>query len=190
MYRSLIGNEAASDNTEVCKHCPSINDHYVHDPGCFIDRHAPLICGRIKKEPADWLSDTYLKAKSVRHQFEHMWRKDRSQLSRARLHTQIARCNTIINRDKAEYYSNVINDNSCDPKKLRQALRQVLNKGHKITLLPHQSDNSLANQFASFFTQKMKRIQDMFLASTTTIVLPTDLPPTCRISVRSPRMTY
>ena len=49
-------------------------DQYIHDLGCLIDRHAPLICGGIKKEPAGWLSDTYRKAKSVRHQFEHMWR--------------------------------------------------------------------------------------------------------------------
>ena len=60
-------------------------DQYVHDLGCLVDRHAPLICGRIKEEPAGWLLDTYHKAKSVRRQFECMWRKDRSQLSRDRL---------------------------------------------------------------------------------------------------------
>ena len=111
-------------------------DQYVHDLGCLIDRHAPLICGRIKKEPAGWLSDTYRKAKSVRRQFEHMWHKDRSQLSRSRLRKQIAQCNSIINRDKAEYYSTVMNDNSNDAKKLWQALWQVLYKGREITL-PH-----------------------------------------------------
>ena len=37
-------------------------DQYVHDLGCLIDKHVPLICSRIKKEPADSLSDTYLKA--------------------------------------------------------------------------------------------------------------------------------
>ena len=75
-------------------------DQYVHDLHCLRDRHAPLICGRIKKEPAGWLSDAYCKAKSVRHQFERMWRKDRSQLSRDRLHRQIALCKANINRDK------------------------------------------------------------------------------------------
>ena len=150
---------------------------YLHDLGCLIDRHAPLNCGRIKKEPAGWLSDTYRKAKSVRRQFECMWRKDRSQLSRDRLRRQIAWCNAIINRDKAEYYSTVINDNSRDPKKLWQALRQVLNKGCKRNLPHHQSDKSLANQFASFFTQKNKRIRDTFLASTTTVAPPMDLLP-------------
>ena len=67
---------------------------------------------------------------------------------------------------------------------------QVLNKGCEMTLRPHQSDKSLANQFASFFSQKIKRIRDTFLASTTTVAPPMDLPPTCHISVRSLRMTY
>ena len=81
-----------------------------------------------------------------------MWDKDKSQLSRTRLHRQIAQCNTIINRDKVEYYCSVINHNSHNPKKVWQ----VLDKGSEMILSPHQSDKSLANQFASFFTQKSK----------------------------------
>ena len=134
-------------------------DQYVHDLGCLIERHAPLICGRIKIDPAGWLSDTYRKAKSVRRQFECMWRKDRSQLSRHILRRQIAQCNATMNRDKAEYYSTVINDNSRDPNKLWQALPQVLNKGRKMTLAPHQSDKSLANQFASFSLKKSREFE-------------------------------
>ena len=58
--------------------------------GSLLDRHAPLICDKIKKEPARWLSDTYRRAKSIRCQFEHMWRKNRS-----RLHKQIARATQL-----------------------------------------------------------------------------------------------
>ena len=97
-------------------------DQYVHNLDCLLDRYVPLICGKIKKEPAGWLSDTYCRAKSIRCQFEHMWHKDRSQLSRIRLRSQIAQSNAIINRDKAECYSTVINDNIRDPKKLWQVL--------------------------------------------------------------------
>ena len=82
-----------------------------------------------------------------------------SHLVRTRLHRQIARCNSIINTDKAEYYS--VNDS--DTKKLWQELRVV-----KMTLPSHE---------ASFFTQKIKMIQDMFLMSTTTVAPPMDLSP-------------
>ena len=147
-------------------------DQYISDLGGVLDRHAPLICRRAKKTPAGWLSVFYHRAKSIRYQFEHMWRKDRFQLSRSRLRRQIARCNAIINRDEAEYYSTIISDNSHDPKKLWHALRHVLDKGHKMTLPPHQSEKSLAIKFASFFNQKIKRIHDMFTASSTTVIPP------------------
>ena len=126
-------------------------DQYISDLGGVLDRHAPFIYRRAKKTPAGWLSDSYRRAKSIRCQFERMWHKDRSQLSRSRLHRQIARCNAIINRDKAEYYNTMISDNSCDPKKLWHTLHHVFDKGQKMTLPPHQSEKSLANKFASFF---------------------------------------
>ena len=82
-----------------------------------------------------------------------------------------------MNRDKAEYYSTVIRNNSHDPKKLWQALRHVLDKAQEMILPPHQSEKSLANQLASFFNQKFKRIRDMFTASSSTVIPPMCPPP-------------
>ena len=152
-------------------------DKYISDLGGVSDRNAPLICQKAKKTPAGWLSNSYRRAKSIRCQFQWIWCKDQSQLSRCRLCKQIAWCNAIINRDKAEYYSTIISGNSHDPKKLWHALRHVLDKGHEMTLPPHQSEQSLANQFLSFFTQKIKRICDMFTASSTAITPPMCTPP-------------
>ena len=92
-------------------------DQYISDLGGVLDMQAQLICQRSKKTPAGWLSDSYCSAKCVRHQFEHIWHKYKSQSSRSRFHRQTAQCNTILNKDKAEYYSTIINDNSHDPKK-------------------------------------------------------------------------
>ena len=86
-------------------------DQYFNYLGGMLDRHAPLICQRAKKTPAGWVSNSYRRTKSIRHQFERMWRKDMSQMCRTRLCRQIAWCNAIINRDKAEYYSTIISDN-------------------------------------------------------------------------------
>ena len=163
--------------TSPATEAADLYDQYIRDLGGVLDRHAPLICRRAKKTPAGWLSDSYRRAKSIRRQFERMWRRDRSQLSRSRLRRQIARCNAIINRDKAEYYSTIISDNSRDPKKLWHTLRQVLNSGQESTLPPHQSEKSLANKFASFFHKKIKRIRDMFTASSATVISPMCTPP-------------
>ena len=89
----------------------------------------------------------------------------------------IARCNAIINRDKAEYYCTIISDNSHDPKKLWHTLHHVHDKGQETTIPPHQSEKSLANKFASFFIQKIKSICDMFTSSSTTVIPPMFTPP-------------
>ena len=88
--------------TSTASMTTDLYDQYISDLGGVLDRHAPLICQRDKKTPAGWLCDSYRRAKSIRHQFECMWRKDRSQLSRSRLHRQITWCNAIINRDKVK----------------------------------------------------------------------------------------
>ena len=45
-------------------------EQYVHDLGHVLDRHAPLVSRMIKKDSADWMSDDYRRAKSLRRQFE------------------------------------------------------------------------------------------------------------------------
>ena len=61
-----------------------------------------------------WLSDLYRMARSLRWQFEHMWRKHKTQLNRSRLHKQIAWSNRLANKDKGSYYTNLITANSDD----------------------------------------------------------------------------
>ena len=58
---------------------------YVHDLSPILDRHAPLVSSVKKKQCADWLSETYRLAKSLRRQFECAWRKGKSQYNRSRL---------------------------------------------------------------------------------------------------------
>ena len=63
--------------------CPAnsvsqLYDQYVHDLSRLLHRHAPLVSSVKKKQHADWLSETYHLAKSIRHQFERAWHKDKS----------------------------------------------------------------------------------------------------------------
>ena len=93
-------------------------DQYVHDLDNVLDRHAPLISRLIKKDSADWMSDNYRCAKSLRRQFKKTWCRAKNPLNRSRLHRQIARCNALVNKDKSDYYSKLIPDNSHDSKTL------------------------------------------------------------------------
>ena len=116
----------------------------------------------IKKDSADWMSDDYRRAKSLRHQFERTWRRAKNPLNRSRLRRQIVRCNALVNKDKSDYYSKLISDNSHDSRKLWRELHKTLNKVSGATLPSHESKKSLADQFASFFSNKIKKIRDNF----------------------------
>ena len=126
----------------------------------LLDKHAPMVTRTFTKGAAGWLSDTYLQAKAVRRQFERFWRKDKSPLNRARLHKQIARCNTLITRDKSNYYRNLIIDNAHDSKKLWQVLCSVLHSVPDKVLPSHASHTGLANRFVTFFSDKISKIRD------------------------------
>ena len=89
--------------------CPAnsfsqLYDQYVHDLNHILDRHALLVSSVKMKQCADWLSETYCLAKSLRRQFEHAWCKDKSQYNRSHLRRQITWCNQLANRDKTVYY--------------------------------------------------------------------------------------
>ena len=85
-----------------------LDKQYVHDLGYLLDRHAALISRMIKKYSADWISDDYRRAKSIRRQFERTWCRAKNPLNRSRLHCQIARFNALVNKDKSDYYSKLI----------------------------------------------------------------------------------
>ena len=85
-------------------------DQCVQDLSRILDRHAPLVSSLKTKPHADWLSENYRLAKSLRRQFE--------QYNRSRLRLQIAWGNRLANRDKTVYYRKLISDNSHESKKL------------------------------------------------------------------------
>ena len=143
-------------------------DQYTNDLSNLLDKHAPEVTRCLAKEPAKWLSDTYKNAKSIRRQFERIWRKKKTPLNRAKLHKQIARCNSLANKDKATYYRALVNENGDDPKKLWQVPDKVLpsNSSHK----------KLAEQFAAFFTNKIAKIRESF-SSSSSFSLPSPVNP-------------
>ena len=100
----------------------------THNLGNVLDKHAPPVFRLTKKDSADWLSDYYRRAKSLRCQFERTWHRVKNPLNRSWLHHQIARCNPFVNTDKSAYYSKLILDNSHDSRKLWRALHKTLNK--------------------------------------------------------------
>ena len=115
-----------------------VYEQYIRDLGNVLDRHTPLISGLTNKDSADWMSDDYQRAKSLRRQFERTWRRAKNPLNRSRLHHQIARYNALVNKDKADYYNKLISDTSHDSQKLWCKLHKTLNRVSDATLPSHK----------------------------------------------------
>ena len=69
------------------------------------------------------------------------------------------------------------NNSNYNPKKLWQSLRKVLHRTSETVLPAHSSDKSLADMFASFFSNKISKIRDTFSTSGSFNDAPDSLPP-------------
>ena len=58
-------------------------DQYMVGVTQVLDSHARIISRMTKQQSDEWLSDPYRTARSLRRQFERMWRKHKSQLNRS-----------------------------------------------------------------------------------------------------------
>ena len=121
----------------------ALYEQHIRDLSGLLDKHAPTVTQTFTKGATGWLSD-------------------KSPLNRARLRKQMARCNTLITRDKSNYYRNLISDNAHDSKKLWQVLRSVLHSVPNKVLPSHASHIGLANHFIIFFSDKISKIRDSF----------------------------
>ena len=137
-------------------------DQYVDGLSSLLDIHAPIKFKRLIKPVPTWITQQYREAKRLRRQFERTWRKYPTIINRSKLRRQISKCNAIINKAKGDFYSEVINDNSDDPKKLWRELNNVLHRKSRTALPEGKDDNSLANLFGSFFAEKISQIHKSF----------------------------
>ena len=135
----------------------------------LLDKHAPLVTPTSTKQ-ATWTG------KNIRRQLERIWCKDKSAYNRSRLRKQIARCNSLVNKDKASYFRRTFR-NANDSMKLWQALRSALHSGPEAVLPSHESKKGLADRFVTFFSDKIAKIRNSFSSSDLfSLPLPPDVP--------------
>ena len=104
-------------------------------------------------------------------------RRDKTPLNRAHLRRQINRCNHLLNKNKKNYYQELIKENSGDGKKLWRVLSKVLVKS-RVSILPScTGEKSLENRFGTFFIDKINKIRNTFSKCTSKCVPEERKPP-------------
>ena len=129
----------------------------------ILDKHAPLKTRLVKLRPnTSWYNADIKKEKQKRRQLEHKWRYTRLEIDRSLYLEQKQRVNALIRKAKFDYYNGLLVENAKNQKRLFQIAEQLLHRKQASPLPDAVSNKDLANQFCSFFTEKIKKIREGF----------------------------
>ncbi len=76
------------------------------------------------------------------------------------LKRQKNRVNALLNAFSIKYNSDLVNMNANNPKSLFRIINRLLHRKEETPMPPHTSESDLANEFSTFFTQKIRTIRD------------------------------
>ena len=153
-----LGCDLANDSfvTSPGSKVSAFYEQYTRDLSGLLNKHAPMFSLTFTKGAAGRLSNSYLQAKAIRHQFKWIWCKDKSPQNQARPCKQIAQHNSLITTEKSNYYRNY---------KSMFMIQRNCGLLHSIplkVLSSHGSQIGLANSFVTFFSHKIRKIRDSF----------------------------
>ena len=141
------------------KNSTDLHNQYHNTLTSLLDKHAPertISCS--SKPSTPWISPQILEAKRKRRQLERRWRRTRLTIDRSRYNAQVHFCNRLHTKAKNQWYSDLIDENQSNPKKLWNAIGTILHRTTSSVLPDCSTVQALANSFSEFFSDKISRI--------------------------------
>ena len=124
----------------------------------LIDKHAPLTKKTITMRPCvPWFNDEIKAAKQLWRKYERIWRRTGLESDRLRFKNVRNHANHAMELARREYYTNLINDNSSNQRKLFKVV-STLSGGSKEQYPSHVDPVCLADDFGKFFVRKINNI--------------------------------
>ena len=135
--------------------------HYNTVMGELMDKHAPEITKRVAIRPKNvpWITEKIKLAQTERRKMERKWRSTRLIVHRELFTDQRDYVTTLCREAKQWYYLEKIGDCGSDPKKLYKVMNELLHRRRDIVLPSYDSNKDMANQFSSFFLNKIEKIR-------------------------------
>ena len=151
-------------SSQLCQNPPStlpdLVSSYKSTLSRLIDKHAPLRKKTITMRPCvPWFNDERKAAKQLRRKYERIWRRTGLESDRLRFKNARNHANHAMELARREYYTNFINDNSSDQRKLFKAVSTLLSGGSEEQYPPHVDPVCLADDFGKFFVRKINNIR-------------------------------
>ncbi len=88
------------------------------------------------------------------------WRKPWLLVDENAFKRQKNRVNALLNAFSIKYNSDIVKKNANNPKSLFRIINRLLHRKEESPKPPHTSESDLANEFSTFFTQKIHSIHD------------------------------
>ena len=134
----------------------------------ILDKHAPIKEKTVSQRPhCPWFNDNILQEKRNRRSAERLLHAKQTPENLAQYKRIKNRLNKLVERAKKDYYDRIINENDRNPKALFNAFNRLAGKPKSNQYPKAKNDEQIANNFASFFKEKIDKITKCFDTSGT-----------------------
>ena len=147
-----------------------------------LDKHAPLQTRTIVvRQRVPWYSEEIRHVKRERRRAERKWRSSKLDFDLAAFKAKRNAVTNLMNKERGQFYTNFIEENSCDQKKLFRAGKRLFNQSQDDGLPPNLHAPTFVRDIGKYFVAKIYTIQkqlnshcavDNTMLSATTIARP------------------
>ena len=132
-----------------------------------LDKHTPLITKVVKLVPrASWFDSEYVELRRKRRKAEKLFRQTKLMVHKTNFVYLRKQTTLLAKRKKIAHCRAEINENCGSTKTLFRTFNKLIGKTNDPVYPAAHSDIEIANQFASFFTDKVKTIRANLQSST------------------------
>jgi len=135
-------------------------DMYNETLKTILEKHAPTTTKEvIDRQRSPWYCNEIKQTKRDRRKAERRWRKSKLIVHYDILKEHRKLVNQLCSKAKSTYYCSKFQQHDMDQKKLYQLANDLLHRKENAILPTHKSPTDLADHFAEFFTDKIKKIR-------------------------------
>lgn len=134
---------------------------YTTTLSALLDRHAPLKTRRRVTRPVvPWYNETIDNAKRERRKAERKWRKTKATDDLLDFKSKRNHMTYLMNKARREFYSEFMDENSTDQRKLFNAAKKLLGMKDELLFANHLDKTIVSNDIGRYFVRKVENIRE------------------------------
>ena len=150
--------------SDLCRNPPDDLDELV---ACYdstlravMDKQAPVqTCTIVVRPRIPWYTDDIWQAKKERQKAERKWRSSKLEFDMAVFKRKRNAVNNLLNKARREFYTDFIEENSLNHRRLFRASKRLLNVSRDDGLPPNLHAPTFVNHLGQYFVTKIETIQ-------------------------------